>query len=278
MIGLRWVSLNILEAISLPVPTIRPALTIKLEDGGSGRRWWFVVTELILRPRCEIIKTRFDRIKRQPSPLAIRDSPFEIQRARWKVKEHYPSSRRWRNVSSRKKKRKKKKKEKSWMNATRDIAIWLCSKKGKKKKKKNHRGHARLFARWGSRIIRVWSVWYKVVKTGWRRKGSSSRSHWLGILIKNNQYCNINKCPSLLYQLPVPTSTAAAFSSFLPSKSIRPARHIVELQKTFLNAPRHPPTQHGSCQCDTNRVFVCPSSFRYYAAWIDDENGEGTKL
>lgn len=130
------------------------------------------------------------------------------------------------------------------MNATRDIAIWLCSKKGKKKKKKNHRGHARLFARWGSRIIRVWSVWYKVVKTGWRRKGSSSRSHWLGILIKNNQYCNINKCPSLLYQLPVPTSTAAAFSSFLPSKSIRPARHIVELQKTFLNAPRHPPTQH----------------------------------
>lgn len=164
------------------------------------------------------------------------------------------------------------------MNATRDIAIWLCSKKGKKKKKKNHRGHARLFARWGSRIIRVWSVWYKVVKTGWRRKGSSSRSHWLGILIKNNQYCNINKCPSLLYQLPVPTSTAAAFSSFLPSKSIRPARHIVELQKTFLNAPRHPPTQHGSCQCDTNRVFVCPSYFRYYAAWIDDENGEGRKL
>lgn len=42
--------------------------------------------------------------------------------------------------------------------------------------------------------------------------------------------------------------------------------HIVELQKTFLNAPRHPPTQHGSCQCDTNRVFVCPSYFWYYAA------------
>lgn len=281
MIGLRWVSLDILEAISLPVPTIRPALTIKLEDGGSGRRWWFVVTELILRPRCEIIKTRFDRIKRQPSPLAIRDSPFEIQRARWKVKEHYPSSRRWRNVSSRKKKRKKKKKKnREWMRLaiSRYGFVRKKEKKGKKKKKKNHRGHARLFARWGSRIIRVWSVWYKVVKTGWRRKGSSSRSHWLGILIKNNQYCNINKCPSLLYQLPVPTSTAAAFSSFLPSKSIRPARHIVELQKTFLNAPRHPPTQHGSCQCDTNRVFVCPSYFRYYAAWIDDENGERTKL
>lgn len=140
VIGLRWVSLDILEAISLPVPTIRPALTIKLEDGESGRRWWFVVTELILRPRrrCEIIKTRFDRIKRQPSPLAIRDSPFEIQRARWKVKEHYPSSRRWRNVSSRTKKRKKKKRKivNECDSRYRDMALFEKRKKKEKRKRR----------------------------------------------------------------------------------------------------------------------------------------------
>ena len=147
--------------------TIRPALTyVKLEDGsGSGRRRWFVVTELISRPcrRCEIIKTRFDCIKGQPSPLAVHRFPIrdpkstvESQRA---LSIEPSMVEMFHRVKKKKKKKKKRRKEKSWMNAVRDIAIWLCSfEKKKRKKKKNHRGHARLFARWGSRIIRVWSV------------------------------------------------------------------------------------------------------------------------
>lgn len=110
-----------------------------------------------------------------------------------------------------------------------------------------NRGRARLFGRryrytvLENRGRRVWEV------TPIERKGlvvslvaeeeirhSVGRSA-RGILIKNNQYCNINKCPSRLYQLPVVVATSPHFPRFpLKNQYARPAQHA-----TSWNYRRH---------------------------------------